>query len=76
VAPALAERASRPLVGNYTLQGSEFSSPGLGSFEGSVYAVRSQVVLMPTVVAVTVRCERAFSGDAATRIVGDVGSQT
>jgi hypothetical protein len=28
---------------------------------------------MPTVVAVVVRGERAFSGDVAARVVGDVG---
>jgi hypothetical protein len=31
---------------------------------------------MPTIVAVVVRCGRAFSGDAAARVVGDVGKQT
>jgi hypothetical protein len=76
VAPALAERASRPLVGNCTLQRSDFSSAGLVPFEGFSYAVRSQAVLMPTVVAVVVRCGRAFSGDAAARVLGDVGRQT
>jgi hypothetical protein len=31
---------------------------------------------MPTVVAVDVRCERAFLGDATTRVVDNVGCQT
>jgi hypothetical protein len=76
VAPTLAERALRPLVGNCTLQRFEFLSPGLGPFEGFAYAARSQTVLMPTVVAVVVRCGRAFSGDATARVVGHVGRRT
>jgi hypothetical protein len=76
VVPALAERASRPLVSNRTLRGSDFASTALGPFEGFAYAVRSQAVLMPTVAAVVVRCGRAFLGDAAARVVGDVGRRT
>jgi hypothetical protein len=76
VAPAFVERVLRPLLGNGTLRGSKFWSPGLGLFEGFAYAVRSQAVLMPIVVAVVVRCGRAFSGDAAARVVGDVGRRT
>jgi hypothetical protein len=71
VASAPVERVSRPLVS--TLRGSDFTSTVLGPFEGFAYAVRSQAVLMPTIVAVVVRCGRAFSADAATRVVGDVG---
>jgi hypothetical protein len=76
VAPALAERASRPLVSNRTLRGSDFASTALRPFEGFAYAVRSQAVLMPIVVAVVVHCGRAFSGNAAARVVGDVGRRT
>jgi hypothetical protein len=76
VAPALVERVSRPLVSNRTLRGLDFISTVLGPFEGFAYAVRSQTVLMPTVVAVDVRCGRAFSCNAATRVVGDVGRRT
>jgi hypothetical protein len=34
VAPAITERASRPLVSNRTLRGSDFASTALGPFEG------------------------------------------
>jgi hypothetical protein len=44
VAPVLAERASRPLVGNRTLRGSDFSSPGLGLSEGHAYLVRDEAI--------------------------------
>jgi hypothetical protein len=44
VASALTERASRPLVSNRTLRGSEFASTALGPFDGFAYAVRSQAV--------------------------------
>jgi hypothetical protein len=76
VEPTLAERALRPLVGNRTLRGSDFSSTAPGPFEGLAYVVRSQAVLMPTVVVVVVCCGRAFSGDAAAHVVGDVGRRT
>jgi hypothetical protein len=76
VAPALVERVSRPLVSNRTLRGSNFTSTVLGPFEGFAYAVRSHAILMPTVVAVVVRCGRTFSGDAAARVVGNVGRRT
>jgi hypothetical protein len=39
VAPALAEWALRPLVGNRTLRGSVFSSLWLGPLEGHAYLV-------------------------------------
>jgi hypothetical protein len=55
VAPAFVRRVSRPLVGNRTLRGSDFSSAVLRLFEGFAYTVRSQAVLMPTVVTVVVR---------------------
>jgi hypothetical protein len=42
MAPALAERASRPLVGNRTLRVSDFSSTELGLFEGHAYLVRDR----------------------------------
>jgi hypothetical protein len=73
VAPALTERASRTLVGNYTLRGSGFSSLGLGPCGGHSYSVRDQAVLMPTVVAAVVPRGRAFSGDVTARVVGDIG---
>jgi hypothetical protein len=73
VAPALTERTSRPLVGNRTLRGRIFSSPGLGPREGHAYLVRDRAILIPTVLTAVVRCGRAFLGDAATRVVGDVG---
>jgi hypothetical protein len=76
VAPALVEQVSRPLVSNHTLRGSYFSSLGLGPCEGHAYLVRDQAILMPTNVAMVVRCGRAFSGDAAARIVGDVARRT
>jgi hypothetical protein len=44
VAPALAEWASRPLVGNCTLRGSGFSSLGLRSLEGRAYLVRDRAI--------------------------------
>jgi hypothetical protein len=74
VAPAPIERVLGPLVGNRTLRGSDFSSPGLGPCGGHTYLVRDQAVLMPTVVAAVVRRGRAFLGDATARVVGDVGS--
>jgi hypothetical protein len=70
VAPALIERVSGPLVGNRTLRGSGFSSLGLRPCGAHTYLVRDQAVLMPTVV----RRGRTFSGDAAARVVGDVGA--
>jgi hypothetical protein len=76
VAAALVEPVSRPLVSNRTLRGSYFSSPGLGLREGHAYLVRDRAILMPTVVAVVVHCGCAFSGDTATRVVGDVGRRT
>jgi hypothetical protein len=60
VAPAPVERVSRPLFSNHTLRGSNFTSTVLRPFEGFAYAIRSHAVLMPTVVAVVVRCGRAF----------------
>jgi hypothetical protein len=45
-------------------------------FEGFAYAVRSHAVLMPTAVAVVVRCGRAISGDPAACVMGDVGRRT
>jgi hypothetical protein len=36
--------------------------------------VRDQAILMPTVVAAVVLRGHAFSGDATTRVVGDVGA--
>jgi hypothetical protein len=74
VAPALAEWASRPLVGNRTLRGSGFSSLVLGPLESHPYLVRDRA--MPTVAATVMRCRRAFSGVAAARVVGDVGGWT
>jgi hypothetical protein len=41
---ALAEWALRPLVGSYTLRGSDFLSPGLGLLEGHAYLVRDQAI--------------------------------
>jgi hypothetical protein len=76
VAPALAEQVSRPLVGSRTLRGSYFFSPRLGSREGHTYLVGDRAILMPTNVVVVVRCGRTFSGNVATRVVGDVGRRT
>jgi hypothetical protein len=73
MAPALTERSSGSLVGNYTFQRFGFSSLGLGPCGGHSYSVRDQAILMPTAVATVVRRGRAFSGDATTRVVGDVG---
>jgi hypothetical protein len=47
VAPALAERVLRPLVGNRTLQGSDFSSPRLGPCKGHSYLVRDWAIKCP-----------------------------
>jgi hypothetical protein len=47
VAPALAERVSRPLVSNRTLRGFEFSSPRLGPREGHAYLVRDRAIKRP-----------------------------
>jgi hypothetical protein len=44
VAPALAEWALRPLVGNRTLRGSGLLSLGLGPLEGHPYLVRDQAI--------------------------------
>jgi hypothetical protein len=44
VAPALAERFSRPLVSNRTLRGYDLSSPGLGPHEGHAYLVRDRAI--------------------------------
>jgi hypothetical protein len=74
VAPSLAERVSGPLVGNHTLRGSDFSSLGLGPFEGLTYVVRNQAVLMPTVMPAVVHRGLAFLGGAAARGVSDVGA--
>jgi hypothetical protein len=78
VAPALAEWASRPLVGNRTLRGLGFSSLGLGPLEGRAYLVtgKGSGHLMPTVVATVMRCGHAISGVAAAHVVGDVGRRT
>jgi hypothetical protein len=76
VAPALVEQVSRPLVSIRTLRGSYFSSPRIGPREGHTYLVRDRAILMPTNVVVVVRCGRAFSGDTAARVVGDVGKRT
>jgi hypothetical protein len=76
VAPAPVEQVSRPLVSNRTLRGSDFTSTVLGPFEGFAYTVRSQAILMPTVVVVVVRCGRAFSDDAAAHVVGNMGRRT
>jgi hypothetical protein len=44
VAPTLAEWASRPLVENRTLRGSNFSSLGVGPLEGHPYSVRDRAI--------------------------------
>jgi hypothetical protein len=44
VMPALAEQASRPLVGICTLRGSDFLSPGLMPLEGYAYLVRDRAI--------------------------------
>jgi hypothetical protein len=44
VALTIAERASRPLVGNRTLRGSNFSSTVLGLREGHAYLVRDRAI--------------------------------
>jgi hypothetical protein len=55
-------------------EGQIFSSLRLGPFDGLAYVVRSQAVLMPTVVAAVVHRGRTFSGSPAARRVGDVGA--
>jgi hypothetical protein len=47
VVPAFVERVSRPLVGNRTLRGSEFSSPRLGPRKGHTYLVRDRAIKCP-----------------------------
>jgi hypothetical protein len=44
VAPAFAEWAQRPLVGNRTLRGLDFSIPGLGPLESHAYLVRDRTI--------------------------------
>jgi hypothetical protein len=76
VAPVYAEWASRPLVGNRTLRGSGFFEPRARAARGSSLLGKGPGHLMPTVAATVLCCGRAFSGAAATRVVGDVGKQT
>ncbi len=71
-----AERVSSPLISIRTLRGSGFSSLRPESARGSRLLGKGPGHLMPTVVAEAVRCARAFSGAAATRVVGDVGRRT
>jgi hypothetical protein len=73
VAPVYFEQASRPLVGNCTLQGSVLSEPGARAARGSSLLGKGPSHLMPAVAAVPRRCGRAFSGAAAARVVGGVG---
>jgi hypothetical protein len=47
MAPALIVQVSGPLVGNLTLRGSNFSSPGLGPRGGHAYLVRDQTIKCP-----------------------------
>jgi hypothetical protein len=47
MAPALIGQVSGPLVGNLTLRGSDFSSPGLGPRGGHAYLVRDQTIKCP-----------------------------
>jgi hypothetical protein len=44
VVPTLAERASRPLVEDYTLRGLGYSSLALGPLEGHPYLVRDRAI--------------------------------
>jgi hypothetical protein len=76
VAPAPAERVSRPLVGNCTLRGSGFFEPRTRAARWSSLLGKGPGHLMPTVAATYMRSGRAFSGAAAARVVGDVGGRT
>jgi hypothetical protein len=76
VAPVYLEQASRPLVGNRTLRGSVLSESGARAARGSSLLGKGPGHLMPVVTAVAMRCGRAFSGAAATRVVGGVGRRT
>jgi hypothetical protein len=73
VVPVYFEQASRPLVGNRTLRGSVLSEPGARAAQGSSLLGKGPGHLMPAVTAAVRRCGRAFSGAAATLIVGDMG---
>jgi hypothetical protein len=74
VAPALTERVSRPLVSNHTLRGLGLSSPWARVAWPLHLLGKEPSHLMTAVVAAVVRCGRAFSGSATTRIVGNVGA--
>jgi hypothetical protein len=76
VAPTLAEWASRPLVGNFTLRGSGFSSLALGPLEGRPYLVMDRAIFMPVVATTVMRGGCAFSDATVARVVGDVGGRT
>jgi hypothetical protein len=69
--PVYFEQASRPLVGNSVL-----SKPGARAARGSFLLSKGPGHLMPAVAAVAKYCGRAFSGAAATRVVGGVGRRT
>jgi hypothetical protein len=71
-----AERASRPLVGNCTLRESGFFEPGARAARGSSLLDKEPGHLMRAATATTLRCGRAFSGAAVTRVMGDVGGRT
>jgi hypothetical protein len=76
VASVYFEQASRPLVGNRTLRGSVLSELGARATRGSSILGKGPGHLMPAVAAIVMRCERAFSGAAAARVVGGVGRWT
>jgi hypothetical protein len=73
VASVYFERASRPLVGIRTLRGSVLFELGARAARGSSLLGKGPGHLMPAVAVVARRCERAFSGVAAARVVGGVG---
>jgi hypothetical protein len=60
VAPIYFKWASRPLVGVRTLLGSHLFEPGARATRGSLLLGKGQGHLMPSVVAVVSRRERAF----------------
>jgi hypothetical protein len=76
MAPVYFKRASRPLVGVRTLQGSHLFEPRARAAQGSFLLGKGQGHLMPAVAATFTRLGGAFSGAAAARVVGGVGRRT
>jgi hypothetical protein len=76
VVPFYFEQALRTLVSIRTLRASFLFEPEARAARGSSLLGKGLGHLMPAVAAVVRRCGRAFSGAAATRVVGGMGRRT